>query len=501
MALPTESYILAVDEGTTNAKAIAVTRDGRIIGKASHALPIDTPQTGWVEQDGELLWRTTLAVMREVLESLSGNRPLALAISNQRETAIGWDRETGRPLLPAVSWQCSRSAPYCERLQESDLGEIVRRGTGLPIAPLFSASKMNWILDKAQDGFVRARNGEIRLSTIDGWLLWRLTNGKSFNCDLSNAARTQLLNLRTQKWDLELCRIFRIPPEALPEIRSSSGYFGETSGLDRFPDGIPILAMIGDSHAALFGHGCGQPGLIKTTYGTGSSVMGPIARADTDLKEVATTIAWHDGDRTVYALEGNIAHTGDALAWMLEVTGRKTATAEELQEIPASVENALGVYFIPALTGLGAPYWKPDARAAISGLSRGVETAHLIRASLESIAFQIRDVIETMRSHPDFQLKTLMVDGGPTRNDWLMRFQADLLQTPVARSDTAELSALGAAALAWKSLRELSLAEVEEMLPRHEYFHPDPESAESMEEAYAGWRRAMRNLMNGLERV
>jgi glycerol kinase len=366
---------------------------------------------------------------------------------------------------------------------------------------LFSASKMNWILDNTKDGFVRARNGEICLSTIDGWLLWRLTNGKSFYCDISNAARTQLLNLRTQKWDVDLCNIFRISPEALPEIRSSSGYCGETSGLDRFPDGIPILAMIGDSHAALFGHGCGQSGLIKTTYGTGSSVMGPIANADTDLKEVATTIAWHDGDKSVYALEGNIAHTGDALAWMLEVTGRKTATAKELREIPASVESSMGVYFIPALTGLGAPYWKPDARAVISGLSRGVETAHLIRASLESITFQIRDVVETMRSHPDFQLKTLMVDGGPTRNNWLMQFQADLLQTPVARSDTAELSAIGAAALAWKFLCKLSLAEVGEKLPRHEYLYPDPERTEAMEEVYAGWRRAMRNLIHGLERI
>lgn len=494
----TDDYILAIDEGTSNAKAVAVARDGRILGKASRALTIDTPQSGWVEQNGERLWEATLAVMREVFASLPGKRALAIAVSNQRETAIGWDRNTGVPLAPAVSWQCSRSAPFCEGLRKSKLDERVRQITGLPVAPLFSASKMNWILANTESGAARARNKAICLGTIDAWLLWKLTGGKSFLCDMANAARTQLLNLHTQTWDTELCALFCIPPEALPEIRPSSGFFGETSGLDGVPDGVPILAMVGDSHAALFGHGCGQEGLIKTTYGTGSSVMGPIFTADTMLKDVATTIAWHDGDKNMYALEGNIAHTGDALAWMLEVTGRKDASAEDLQSIPASVGSTLGVYFVPALTGLGAPYWRPDARAVISGLSRGVGTAHLVRASLESIAFQIRDVIEVMRSHPDFQLKTLMVDGGPTRNDWLMQFQADLLQTPVARSDAAELSAIGAAALAWKALDGMSLEDVAKMLPQHEYFQPDPGRKESMEEAYAGWGRAVQNLMQGL---
>ena len=490
-----EEYILAIDEGTSNAKAVAVTREGRVLYKASRALSIETPRTGWVEQNGELLWGSTLAVLREVVENLPQARPVAIAVSNQRETAIGWDRKTSRPLTPAISWQCSRSAPFCDSLKARKLDEKVRQATGLPIAPLFSASKMNWILAHTENGPARARSGEICLGTIDAWLLWRLTGGKSFFCDLSNAARTQLLNLESQHWDPELCEIFGVPKAALPEIRPSSGFFGETAGLDGIPDGLPILAMVGDSHAALFGHGCGQPGLIKTTYGTGSSVMCPVFNLGAMPDAVAMTVAWHDGYKSVYALEGNIAHTGDALAWMLEVTGQKALGGADLQAIPASVPDTLGVYFVPALTGLGAPYWKPEVRASISGLSRGVGTAHLIRASLESIAYQIRDVIEVMRAHPDFQLKTLMVDGGPTRNDWLMQFQADLVQTPVARSDTAELSAIGAAALAWKSLGKLGLEEVVRMLPQHEYFYPDATRAAVMEEAYGGWKRAVNNLI------
>lgn len=489
-------YILAIDEGTTNAKAMAVSRDGRILGKASRSLRIETPRAGWVEQDGKALWEATLAVMREVVESVAGS-PVAIAISNQRETAIGWDRGTGLPLKPAITWQCSRSAPFCEQLKRNGLDESVRTTTGLPIAPLFSASKMNWILENIENGRARAENGEICLSTVDGWLLWNCTGGKAFLCDLSNSARTQLLNLKEQQWDDGLCRVFGIPRAALPEIRPSSGFFGETLGLAGIPDGLPILSMIGDSHAALYGHGCGKPGLIKTTYGTGSSVMAPVFTVDTTLRDVATTVAWHDGGDSVYALEGNIAHTGDALAWMLEVTGQAHLTGQELQTIPASVPGTLGVYFVPALTGLGAPYWNPEARAVISGLTRGVESVHLIRASLESIAYQIRDVIEVMRGHPDFQLQTLMVDGGPTRNDWLMQFQADLLQTPVARSDMAELSAMGAAALAWKAHSSLKLRDIEQLLPDHEYFYPDSDKAADYAELYAGWKQAVAHLLGG----
>ncbi|MDR1829118.1 MAG: FGGY-family carbohydrate kinase [Methylobacteriaceae bacterium] len=497
MSQKADGYVLAIDEGTTNAKAIAVTADGRVKAKASRPLTIETPHPGWVEQDGGLLWQATLSVIREVIAGMDGVTPLALAISNQRETAIGWDRSTGQPLAPAITWQCTRSAPFCEQLKKDGLEEIIRLTTGLPIAPLFSGSKMNWILANTGDGFTRAANGGICLSTIDGWLLWNLTGGHSFFCDLSNAARTQLLNLKTQAWDETMLSRFGIPAVALPQIRPSSGFFGETSGLDGVSDGIPILSMIGDSHAALFGHGCGKPGLIKTTYGTGSSVMGPIFHVDTIVPDVATTVAWHDGENAVYALEGNIAHTGDAVAWMLDATGQHAATNEELQTIPASVESTLGVYFVPALTGLGAPYWRPEARAAIVGMSRGTGRAHLVRAALESIAYQIRDVIEVMKAHPDFQLETLMVDGGPTRNDWLMQFQADLLQTPVARSDTAELSAIGAAALAWRSFSRLSLADVRHMLPQHEYFQPAPDKKEQMVENYAGWKKAVSGVIGG----
>lgn len=487
--------IVALDEGTSNVKAVAIDALGQVVAKASRPLTVSTPQPGWVEQDGMTLLTMSLTVLREVIQTVGENRVAALAISNQRETVMGWSRSDGKPLAPALTWQCSRTAAFCDRLRRDGLEARIRTLTGLPIAPLFSASKMRWLLDNVAQGTTKAANGEICLGTIDAWLLWHFTGGRQFRCDTSNAARTQLLNLQTGDWDPEMLALFGLPRAALPDIHPSCGLFGTTSGLEGVPDGLPVMAMIGDSHAALYGHGLGAPGGVKATYGTGSSVMAPLVTPDTSITELATTVAWHDGSQLIYGLEGNIPHTGDGVAWMAQATGltdgKGQVLARALHELPASVESTLGVYFVPALTGTGAPWWDDQARGVISGLSRGVTPAHLIRAALEAIAYQIADVIHAMRQHPDFHLQTLMVDGGPTQNPWLMQFQADLLGCPVARSSTPELSALGAGLLARKAAEQLSEDRLRTLLPEHEIWLPDEARHQQLQQSWQGWREAI----------
>lgn len=398
-----KDIIIALDEGTTNAKAVAFDSHGRVIAQFSRALEIATPQEGWVEQSAELLLAASLEVISRTVAAVGAERVAALAISNQRETVVGWYRETGEAIAPALSWQCSRSATFCRSLREQGHEPQIKAVTGLPIAPLFSASKMRWLLDHTPDGLNRAKDGEICLGTVDSWLLWHLTQGQQFCCDYANASRTQLMNLQTADWDTDMLALFGIPRAALPVIKPSSGLFGYTAGLATLPDGIPVMAMIGDSHAALFAHGLGAAGCVKATYGTGTSVMAPVDSVACHVSNLATTVAWHDGEKLVYALEGNIPHTGDAVAWMADSTGLSELSpvelAQALNALPRSVDSTLGVFFVPALTGMGAPWWDENARGLIHGLSRGVKRAHLIRAALESITYQIADVITAMRAH------------------------------------------------------------------------------------------------------
>lgn len=490
-----KEIIIALDEGTTNAKAIALDASGAVVTKCARPLSIQTPREGWVQQSGELLLEASLAVVRQVVEAVGAERVAALAISNQRETAIGWYRASGKPLGPALSWQCSRTADFCHALREQGREAEIKAVTGLPVAPLFSASKMRWLLDATPNAHALAEQGDICLGTIDSWLLWHFTGGEAFCCDYSNASRTQLLNLHRGEWDNNMLELFGIPRRALPDIRPSSGLFGHTKGLAGIPDGIPLLAMIGDSHAALFAHGLGATGCVKATYGTGSSVMVPVAPAQGDVKSLATTVAWHDGEKLVYGLEGNIPHTGDAVAWMVESTGLselpEAELAQALSTLPASVDSTLGVYFVPALTGLGAPWWDEQARGLIHGLSRGVKRAHLIRAALESITYQIADVVVAMRQHGEFTLKALMVDGGPTKNDWLMQYQADLLGCPVMRSDVPELSAIGAALLARKALLQIDGEHLRRYLPEHITFQPDMARHGRLQKRWFDWQNAV----------
>ncbi|AZT23189.1 TPA: FGGY family carbohydrate kinase [Salmonella enterica] len=490
-----KDVIIALDEGTTNAKAIAIDGTGKVLARSSQALAIKTPREGWVEQSGEYLVEASLKVMRDVIEQVGSERVAGIAISNQRETTIGWYRKSGKPLGAAITWQCSRTAEYCERLRNDNYSESIQSITGLPIAPLFSGSKMRWLLDTVPNGNRLAEEGEICLGTIDSWLLWNLTGGDVFACDYSNASRTQLFNIHEGAWDKNMLSLFQIPEQALPEIKPSSGCFGYTRGLNGITDGIPVLSMIGDSHAALYGHAKGQAGCVKATYGTGSSVMAPVISSHSSISSLATTVSWNDGVHLVYGLEGNIPHTGDAIAWMADSTGLSELSAQELSDelntLPATVESTLGVYFVPALTGLGAPWWDENARGIICGLSRGVKRAHLVRAALESITYQIADVVLAMRQHADFQIKALMVDGGPTKNDWLMQYQADLLGCPVMRSNITELSAMGAGLLARKALDHLSDEEMLQFQSFHTEFKPNMERHGRLQKRWREWQVAV----------
>lgn len=484
-----DKLILAIDQGTTNTKALLVSASGAIVARAAAPVEVAYPQPAWVEQDGRALWHSVRMAADACLEQ-AGDPPLAVvALSNQRETALLWDRRSGEPLGPAVVWQCRRSAAFCEALRSQGVAELLHARTGLALDPLFSASKLRWLLDHVPGGAARAAAGEICAGTVDSWLLWNLTGGRSHACDLTNAARTQLLDLRTQAWDPELCALFGIPQAALPCLQPSASYFGITVAAGRIPAGVPVGAMIGDSHAALFGQGGFEPGSIKATYGTGSSLMMPTAAPVISARGLSTTIAWA-APRPVFALEGNITVTGAAVRWLAGLLGLAGGSAA-VAALAEQVDSSAGVYLVPAFAGLGAPYWNDAARGIFAGLTQATGPAHLARAAIESIAYQVRDVFDQMAAEAGAELTTLLADGGASQNDQLMQFQADILGRAVLRSASSDVSALGAAYLAgmtvgiWASEAEIGA------LPRpRDRFEPRMTAGER-EDRYAGWRRAV----------
>jgi len=481
--------ILAIDEGTSNAKAVLVNELGQVIARGSRPLSISHPQAGFSEQDPLQIWLNTLAAIDECLAQV--DRPItALAISNQRESVVAWDRESGEPLSPCISWQCRRSTALCAQLHEQGHEAAILAKTGLALDPMFSAGKFRWILDNLENGHARAAAGEICLGTVDSWLLWKLSG--VFATDYSNAARTQLFNLHTCTWDPELLELFAIPAAALAPIQPSAGFFAQTQGFGRLPAGVPVMSMIGDSHAALYGQGGFAPGLVKATLGTGSSLMTPMSGPIASTHGLSTTLAWHDGSAPTYGMEGNIVHTGAAVQWASRLVAGESLDA--LTEQAAQLPDNGGVYFVPALSGLGAPHWKADARGLICGLTEATSGAHILRASLESIGYQIRDVFEAMQQDIGSPLKELWVDGGATRNRWLMQFLADLLQRPVVRSLSPEVSALGAAHLAGRALGVWASDEALAGLERQrERFEPidDP----LMDVRYGEWKKALQRTL------
>lgn len=481
--------ILAIDQGTTNTKAIVVNQSGQITHQASAPLSVTYPQPAWVEQDALEIWKSVLQVIENVLAHNADI--VALGISNQRESVLLWDRLTGQPLGPCVIWQCQRGASLCQKLKREGLGPIVHERTGLTLDPMFSASKMAWLLNNTENGYKRAETGELCLGTVDSWLLFNLTGGKQHACDMTNASRTQLFNLHTLSWDEELLSRFGIPLAALPQVKYSSEIVGKTSKIGHLPAGIPIASLIGDSHAALFGHAGFQPGAIKATYGTGSSLMTPIETPIASKNGLATTVAWAEKSKVTYALEGNIYVTGAAVAWLGQLLNLSDH-AREIETMAAAVPDAGEVYLVPAFVGLGAPHWNDEVRGLITGLTRGTTANHLARATLESIAYQIRDVFDVMQEEAGTDLKFLMADGGPSQNSLLMQFQADIIACPVLPSSSPVVSALGAAYLAglavgvWKSKAEIAA------LPRsHTRFEPTI-SPDQRQKLYSGWQHAIR---------
>ncbi|MBV9229715.1 MAG: glycerol kinase GlpK [Chloroflexi bacterium] len=483
--------ILAIDQGTTNTKVLLVNSRGEVIAQVSRPVGQSYPQPAWVEQDADAIWQSVRAAIDECLAAVDDPQPEVIAITNQRESAVLWERQSGRPVGPVIVWQCRRTADFCAKLRARGLEQFLAERTGLAIDPLFSASKMNWMLDHVTDGRRRAEQGELCLGTMDSWVLWNLTGGKVHACDLTNASRTQLLNIHKLDWDEELLNLFEIPRVALPEVQPSSADFGSSVALGRLPEGVPVVALIGDSHAALFGQAGFRPGSVKATYGTGSSLMTPTPTAVLSKQGLSTTIAWAlDRTRVTYALEGNISVTGAAVQWLGEFLGLENP-AREVASLAERVASTEGLYLVPAFVGLGAPYWNDAARGLISRITRGSTVAHLARATLEAIAYQVRDVFDVMQAEAGADLKVLLADGGASRNNMLMQFQADIIGRPLLQNASTDASALGTAYLAglaigqWQSLDEIM------QLPRPQVLFEPGMPAQERDALYTGWRVAV----------
>lgn len=440
--------ILAVDQGTTNTKALLVAPDGSVLASRSRPMQVTYPQPGWAEQSASDIWEAVAALIAELGAAAPAAQVAALAISNQRETVVLWEAATGRPLAPAVIWQCARSAERCAALRAAGLEEAIIARSGLGIDPLFPAAKIAWLLDSIPGTRARAARGEIKAGTIDSWLLWNLTGGQVHATDHSNASRTQLFNLDTLGWDEELARIFDVPLAILPRIAPSDSGFGTTApGLSALPAGTPIQVLLGDSHAALFAHGIHTPGRVKATIGTGSSLMAATDGRVRSSHGLSSTIAWGRTNGGVqHAIEGNISVSGHAAAFAANLLG--LADEQALTDLAASVESSGGVVFVPALAGLGAPHWRTGARGTISGMTLATRPAHVARATLEAIALQIGDVLDAIAADLGTELPELSIDGGAARNPMLAQLLADLTGRTIVRPEIAEASALGAARMA-----------------------------------------------------
>ena len=454
-------YILALDQGTTSSRAIIFDQQGSVVATAQQEFRQIFPRPGWVEHDAREIWATQLSVAAQVLEkaALTAGDVAAIGITNQRETVVIWDRETGTPIGNAIVWQDRRTAAACDRLKARGLAATIRRQTGLIVDAYFSATKLQWMLKHIPGAKAQARAGKLAFGTIDSWLVWNLTGGRCHVTDASNASRTMLFNIHTGDWDDDLLALFDVPRSLLPEVRSSSEVYGETTLLG---GAIPIAGMAGDQQAALFGQACTRPGMVKNTYGTGCfMLMHTGTKPFISRNNLLTTVAWRLGNRTEYALEGSIFIAGAVVQWLRDGLGI-IQSSSEVEALASQVADNGGVYLVPAFAGLGAPHWDQYARGLIVGLTRGTNRSHLARAALEGIAYQVADVLRAMERDAKLKLKELRVDGGASSNNLLMQFQADLLGVPVVRPRVAETTALGAAYLAglavgyWKDQKEIA---------------------------------------------
>jgi glycerol kinase len=454
-------YILALDQGTTSSRAVLISHEGTIQATAQKEFKQIFPSPGWVEHDPQEIWSSQASCMSEVLAKaqITPDQIAGIGIANQRETTIVWDRKTGKPLANAIVWQDRRTTEICQDLKGKGLEPLFRQKTGLLLDPYFSGTKLYWILKSIPGAFERAKQGDLAFGTVDSWLLWKLTGGACHMTDVTNASRTLLFNIHTLQWDDDLLKILNIPKAILPEVRSSSEIYGKTN-TPVLSASIPICGIAGDQQAALIGQGCFSTGMVKTTYGTGCFLL-----MNTDSKPVIsknnllTTIAYQIKDEIAYALEGSVFIGGAVVQWLRDNLGF-IKKSSDIEKLAASVPDSGGVFFVPAFTGLGAPYWDPYARGALVGLSRGTTSAHIARSALDSIAFQVMDVLKAMEADAVISIAEIRVDGGAVENDLLMQFQADLMGVPVIRPKITELTALGAAFLAgiavgfWKDKEE-----------------------------------------------
>jgi glycerol kinase len=488
--MPSHEYILALDQGTTSSRAILFDSNGHARASANQEFKQYYPQPGWVEHDAEEIWQSQRAVAEKVLCEAKA-RPqevAAIGITNQRETVVLWDRKTGQPIHPAIVWQCRRTAPMCDRIRAEGFDKTLRSKTGLMTDAYFSGTKIAWLLENVPGARDRAEREELAAGTIDSWLLWKLTGGQTHATDVSNASRTLLFNIGSLDWDDEILGYFKIPRSLLPEARDSSGVIAET---DLLGTRTPIAGVAGDQQASLFGHQCFERGSAKNTYGTGLFLL---MNAGEEIPRPASglvaTVGWRRNGKTIYALEGSVFIAGAALQWLRDEVGLLHKAADS-EKMATAVPDTGGVYFVPAFVGLGAPHWDAYARGTIVGITRGTNRNHLVRAALESIAYQTREVVEAMARDSGAHPGVLRVDGGAARNDFLCQFQADVLGIPVERPRTTESTALGAAYLAglavgfWKDESELAA----QYKIAHRFEPHMPESRR--EELYAGWLRAV----------
>ncbi len=491
-----EKYILSLDQGTSSSRAIVFDHKGQIRSMAQREFTQIFPRSGWVEHNPHEIWSSQASVIAEAITSIGidGSNIAGIGITNQRETTIVWDSETEEPIYNAIVWQDRRTSEYCDQLKAEGKTEFIRERTGLIIDAYFSATKVKWILDNVPGARERAQKGKLMFGTVDTWLIWRLTRGEVHVTDVSNASRTMLFNIHTLKWDEELLALFDIPLSMMPEVRSSSEVYGHTK-TTIFAHRVPIAGIAGDQQAALFGQMCVEPGAVKNTYGTGCFLLMNSGEKPIDSKNnLLTTIAWKIGDKVNYALEGSIFVGGSVVQWLRDGLG-VIRSSGEVEALAASVPDTAGVYFVPALTGLAAPYWDQYARGSISGISRGTTAAHIARAALEGIAYQTYDIVDAMQRDSGIKLHELKVDGGAARNNLLMQFQSDILSTRVIRPEVTETTALGAAYLAglavgfWSSLDE-----IRQQWQAERVFEPMAE-AEDVEQKIEGWHDAVRRTL------
>ncbi|RNI34779.1 glycerol kinase [Hanamia caeni] len=486
-----KKYILTLDQGTTSSRAILFNNEGKIASIAQKEFTQFYPKPGWVEHDPMEIWSSQASVITEAVlkESLSADEIAAIGITNQRETTIVWDRQSGRPVYNAIVWQDRRTAEKCDELKQQGLDKNIREKTGLVLDAYFSATKIQWILDNVEGARQKAERGELAFGTVDTWLIWNLTGGQLHVTDVTNASRTMIFNINSLEWDDELLNIFQIPKNMLPEVKSSSEVYGETSG-QFLGTKVPIAGIAGDQQAALFGHICVKPGMVKNTYGTGCFMLMNIGDKPVLSKNnLITTVAWKIGDNVQYAFEGSIFIAGAVVQWLRDEL-KIISSAAEIETLASEVADSGGVYMVPAFAGLGAPYWNQYARGTIFGITRGTNRSHFCRAALEGIAFQVMEVLKAMESDSGIDIKELRVDGGATQNNLLLQFQADILKAAVVRPEVTEVTAIGAAYLAglavgfWDNIEQ-----IQKQWQINKRFEPAPENRE---ELINGWFRAIK---------